>query len=215
MKSSQLFPMIVLSMLIGCASVPREASELSMELGNRISSMEEANITLLNNFFDQKRSEIDSFINNEWAPEFTEEVFLNPTISSIWQTIVNEDNEADRKEFFLRVGLRMQQKINEKRLELIQPVDELENRIERQLRSEYSQMRSINNSITSFLVSASEVGENRNQYMQMIGVSRDRINQILNETDNAVDNLLRGASDAQDKVERGEEFIENIKSINI
>lgn len=215
MKSIQLVVFAGLITFVSCASIPREASELSMELGNRISSMEEANITLLNRFFDQKRSEIDNFIQNEWVPEFTDDIFSNPTITNAWDTIVAENNVADRREFILRLGPRMQQKINEKRIELIQPVDQLEHRIEQQLRSEYAQMRSINNSITSFLVSAAEVEDNRNQYLRMIGVSQGNINQVINQTDTAVSNLLNIANEAQNNVERSEEFIKTIKSINI
>ena len=67
--------------LSGCASIPPEAPELSMELGNRISAIEDAHITLLNRFFDQKRSDVDEFIEEEWVPVFAEEFFSNPAIA--------------------------------------------------------------------------------------------------------------------------------------
>lgn len=65
MRLYRFFSTIFLVTLIGCASIPKEAPELSLELGKQISSMEKANITLLNRFFDQKRSDIDKFIENE------------------------------------------------------------------------------------------------------------------------------------------------------
>jgi uncharacterized protein YceK len=46
-----LFSLSVLITLNGCATIPSEAPELSMELGKRISALEEANINLLYRFF--------------------------------------------------------------------------------------------------------------------------------------------------------------------
>lgn len=48
----------------GCASIPSEAPELSAELGNRISALEEATINLLHEYFEFKRKDVDNFIQN-------------------------------------------------------------------------------------------------------------------------------------------------------
>lgn len=215
MRIYRFFLTIFLVTLIGCASIPKEAPELSLELGKQISSMEKANITLLNRFFDQKRSDIDKFIENEWVPVFTEEIFLNPAFEETLRRVFEENNDDEKSELLLGVATRMQQKINERRTQLINEVDDLEIRIERQLRAEYSQMKSLNNSITSFLVSASEVDENRNRYLEMIGVSDDRISQVIDQTDSTVNNLLGGASAVQSLAERQERFIDQIKSISL
>lgn len=66
MKFKNMGLFVVLAMLIGCASIPSEAPELSAALGQRISAIEDSNITLLKRFFDQKRREVDKFIEKEW-----------------------------------------------------------------------------------------------------------------------------------------------------
>ena len=184
MRLKKLGILVVLLILVGCASIPPEAPELSAELGKRISAIEDSNITLLKRFFDQKRREVDKFIEEEWVPEFAEQFFSNQTISAAWNTIVREDDKQQRLMFLVKTGPKLQKKINEKRLELIQPLDDLERRIEKQIRDEYAQARAINNSITSFLVSSTEVVENRNRYLEMVGVTDDKIGKIIDKTDN-------------------------------
>ncbi|HBG34666.1 MAG TPA: hypothetical protein DDX01_04840, partial [Holosporales bacterium] len=48
--------------LQACVTLPKEAPELSMQLGNRISAIEEAHFTLLHKYFNDKRSKVDEFI---------------------------------------------------------------------------------------------------------------------------------------------------------
>jgi len=199
--------------LTACVSIPSEAPGLSVELGKRISAIEDSNITLLHRFFDQKRKEVDGFIENEWVPEFANNFFSNPKISAIWDEIVRNDDKSERLTFIIKSGPKLQAMINKKRLELIQPLDDLERRIEKGIRDEYSQARAMNNSITSFLFSASEVAENRNRYLEMAGVTDNKIGSLLDKTDDAVSALLKGAEKIQDKEGKGEKYLNKIRSI--
>ncbi|MBB5321902.1 hypothetical protein [Marinobacter oulmenensis] len=212
-KMTMVVSLLAIMTLTACASIPPEAPELSSELGTRISELEKSNITLLNRFFDQKRKDVDEFIENEWVPEFANQVFSNQTIADAWDIIVSENDKKQRLLFLVKVGPRLQSKINEKRLELIQPLDDLERRIEGKIRKEYNQARAMNNSITSFLLSASEVSENRNRYLEMAGVNGESLGEIINKTDNAVSDLLGKADDVSNKVTRAEEFIGKVRDI--
>jgi hypothetical protein len=203
----------IISLLTACVTIPPEAPELSTELGKRISAIESSNITLLNRFFDQKRREVDKFIEDEWIPIFANEFFSNDVISEAWNTIVSENNKKQRLMFLVKTGPKLQTKINEKRLELVQPLDALERRIEKGIREEYSQVKSMNNSITSFLLSAAKVAENRNRYLEMAGVTDKRIGQLIDQTDDAVSDLLRKGKDTKSKVDRADDFIEKLRSI--
>lgn len=199
--------------LSGCASIPPEAPELSQELGKRISAIEDSNIILLNRFFDQKRSEVDKFIENEWVPEFANQFFSNQKISDAWNTIVSENNKKQRLLFLVKTGSKLQAKINEKRIELIKPLDDLQKRIEAKIRAEYINAKAMNNSITSFLFSASEVSENRNRYLEMNGVTDESLGKLINKTDDAVSNLLGQANNIKDKSTRAEGFLKKVREI--
>lgn len=197
----------------GCATIPPEAPNLSSELGNRISALENANMTLLNRYFDQKRIEVDRFIQDVWLPEFANEFFQKPFISDAWNTIVTENDKQQRLTFLLKTGPKLQEMINDKRIELIQPLDELERRIERNIKAEYGQARGINNSITSFLLSASKVSENRDRYLEMMGVSSDKLTTLIDQTDNAVSDLLKTGHKVDDKVNSAKKYLNKIKDI--
>jgi len=199
--------------ILGCASIPPEAPELSVELGNRISAIENSNIMLLKRFFDQKRREVDRFIEDEWVPEFADQFFSNEKISNIWDTIVRENDKKQRLIFLVKTGPKLQEKINEKRLELIQPLDDLERRIEAKIREEYTQARAMNNSITSFLLSTSKVSENRNRYLEMVEVSDENMSKLIDKTEDAVTDLLERSSDGKDKAARAKEFLGKVRKI--
>jgi hypothetical protein len=196
-----------------CTTTPPEAPNLSRELGKRISALENANLTLLNRYFDQKRNDVDRFIQEVWLPRFAEEFFSKPFIAKSWDTIVTENNKQQRLTFLLKTGPKLQQMVNRKRIELIQPLDELEQRIERNIKAEYEQAKSINNSITSFLLSATKVSENRNRYLDMAGITDDKLSGLINKTDVAVADLLKASHKADNKIDSAKKYLKQIKEI--
>lgn len=209
-KTLQVLALILVIMAGGCIKIPPEAPELSAQLGTRLSSIEVSNLILLHRFFDHKRNEIDKFIEEEWVPIFAEEFFSNSTIEAAWETLVSENNKRDRLQFIVEIGPRLQGSINTKRLELIQPLDGLERGIEEKIRSEYAQARAMNNSITSFLLSASKVAETRDRYLEMVGVTDEQIGKLIDQTDDAVSDLLKKTGDAQRATDN---FLGKIRSI--
>ena len=85
-------------------------------------------------FFDQKRAKVDEFISKEWIPTFASNFFDNQTIQETWDEIVSSNSKEDRLKFIIMLGPKLQEQINQKRLELIKPLDELENEIEYKIR---------------------------------------------------------------------------------
>jgi methyl-accepting chemotaxis protein len=171
------------------AKIPPAAPDLSAELGNRISALETAHLNLLRKFFDNKRSRVDEFVMSEWLPTFAEEAFQEEVILRIWDSVVASNDPRDRVEFIRRLGPRIQNRINNKTQELHRPLDELELTMERRLRDDYSRLKGINNSITSFLVSAAEVSEANDRFLAMFGVTEDRMNVVLDGVETAVGRL--------------------------
>ncbi len=189
--------MAILMVVMGCATIPSEAPELSNELGKRISAIETANLNLLHKYFDFKRDQIDKFVEEEWVPLFAKNFFENPTISKAWDTVVRENDANERLKFIIKLGPRLQTKINNKRIELIKPLDDLERSIEQKIRDEYNQARAINNTLTSFLLSASKVAENRNRYLEKVGIKEEEINNYIDKTDRIISDVLGQAKEVQ------------------
>lgn len=205
---------VFLSFLISsCASIPPEATQLSGELGKRISAIEQANINLLHKFFELKRNEIDKFIDEEWTPEFAETIFSKPNTKKAWDTIVKENDSEQRLKFLLFVGPALQKEINNQRQKMVKPLDELERKLERKIRAEYTQARSINNTITSFLASASKVAENRQRYLDMVGVTDESIGKVIDGVGDTVNDLVQKGTDIQNKTKQVEEYLKKLKEL--
>ena len=199
----------------GCASIPPEAPELSAQLGTRISSLESAHVRLLEKFFLEKRRRVDDFVQEVWVPIFAQEFFGDQRIDAVWKEVVQSQDPKDRLKFITLVGPRLQEKINKKRIELIQPLDELEGTIKSKLKSEYDQTRAINNTLTAFLQSASKVEENRKRYLDIIGITDKEVDKFVNETDQAVSELVDAARSIEGRTSTkdAEKYREKIKGI--
>jgi hypothetical protein len=185
------FKFLVLSLFFtSCVVLPKQAPLLSQELGNRISSLEQSHMSLLNSYFDQKREIINEFIEKTWLPEFTANFFSKPEIQKAWTEMIDSKDSQDRIDFMLSVGPQLQIVINEKRQELMKPLNDLEHGLEAAIREEYNTTRSINNTLTSFLVSASKVKENQQRYLDMLKITDDKIGKAIDKTDKVLENLV-------------------------
>ncbi len=205
--------LLLIASLTGCSSVPQEVPELSVELGKRISSIEQANIALLNIFFEQKRQDIDEFIDEVWLPQFAKNFFEEPFIEKQWDRIVESNNKEDRLIFLMKVGPRLQKLINDKRKELIAPLNLLEKDIERKIRTDYLQAKNINNSITNFLLSTSKLAENREKLLTMFGVENNEVVNIVNETDAVIMELINKGKSINGKIDQTQNYLDKLKSI--
>ncbi|MDP1602978.1 MAG: hypothetical protein Q8M03_06895 [Legionella sp.] len=213
MKQKIFSIIFVVMSFTGCASIPPEAPELSAQLGTRISSLETAHVRLLQEFFRDKRLRVDDFLQEVWIPIFAQEFFSDPKVDAMWKQVVQSQDAKDRLNFIALAGPKLQVKINQKRVELIQPLDELEAEIRSKLKAEYDQARAINNSLTAFLQSASKIEENRKRYLDMIGMTNTDIDKFVNQTDQAVSELVVAARSIEDRVQDTERYREKIKSI--
>ena len=140
-------------------------------------------------------------------------VFWESAIANVWDQIVASGNKQDRLKFILKTSPKLQQQINQKRVELIQPLEVLEQRIETKLTADYAQAKAINNSITGFLLSASKVVENRDRYLEMVGVDSDEITQLIDTTDIIVSDLLQKSQNIEGKVAKGENYLRKINEL--
>ena len=203
---------ISLSMM-ACASIPPEAPELSAQLGNRISAIEQANLTLLHRYFDRKKQDVNEFIQNEWVPEFANRFFSQPKIAKMWDEVVASGSKQERLTFILKTSPALQKQITQKRLELIKPIEMLEQHIETKLTADYAQAKAINHSITGFLLSVSKVVENRDRYLELVGISSDETTQFIEKTDNIIADLLQKTKSFEEKTAKGEEYLQKINEL--
>ena len=199
-----LTPKIIQYLIIGlffsitsCVSIPKAAPDLSLELGKQVRSLEVNHKLFVQKFFDEKRKRVDEFIEEEWLPLFARNFFQDSMVWAVYVEITNLPDGEKQEEllnFILNTGPRLQEKLNTKRQEMIQPLDDLQQEIEDQLTLQYNEIQTLNNSLTNFLSSASKVEQNRETYLQALGIKQNTINGFIDKTDIAVNNLLGKAN---------------------
>ena len=196
-----------------CVSIPKQAPELSDELGHQIRLIQDSHFILLDKYFEQKRNEIDAYINEIWVPTFSKNLFELEHIQTAWLHIVNSENDTDRVKFLTLVGPEIQKKINEKRGELVGPLNDLERAVKSKIAAEYNTAYSINNTLSSFLYSASKVTENRSRYLEKIGITDDKIESAIEGTSNIVSHLVKSGVKAEESESKIREYLEKINEI--
>jgi hypothetical protein len=194
----------------GCATIPKQAPMLSEELGTKLGSLEQANLELIHSFFNQKRLVVDQFIDEEWLPLFASNFFREPSMANVWEQIAASGNAEDRLKYLVLVGPKLQAKINEKRQQLIRPLDSLEREIELRMKNEYAMAREMNNTLTSFLYSAAKVQEIQQKYLHKVGLTDEKIGDAIDQTDRIVGALADKAGDSEEEIQA---YLDRARSI--
>jgi hypothetical protein len=179
------------SFLASCATIPREAPELSSEMGNRIAAIETAHLALLHKFFDLKRENLEQFLQEVWIPRLTEKALNDSAVQKVWTQVVNSKDPSDRSQFMLKTTSRLQKEINKKREQLIVPLDAIERQIEQRIEEDYSQVKTMNTSLTNLLLSSSKLSEIQSHYLKKLGISDDKITTVIDNIDNTVDSIVK------------------------
>jgi len=205
--------LVALAFAAGCSKVPQAAPELSVELGRRISAIESSHMALLRQYFDDKRAQVDRFIDEQWIPVFAEETMNDPFMSGLWTQVAASDDPNDRLQFILRLAPKLQREINSQRTSMIAPLDNLEHEIERRLRDEYNQARAINQSLTNLLQSAADITEMRQGYLDMFGVTDTVISSAINTLDNVSGGLIEKADSVDLLKTRTEQYKSEVEEI--
>ncbi len=207
------FYLIIMLTLGGCSSTPPEAPELSTHLGTRISALEMAHLRLLHNFFEEKKNQVDRFIQEDWVPSFAENYFKKPRASAMWNKVVASNDPSDRLKYITLLGPKIITEIYKKRVALITPLEEIEASIQAKIKSEYAQTRAINNTLTAFLYESSKLDQNRKRYLEMMGITDTKIDSFINKTDQIVSDLLTNASSTETRITNINKYLENMKSM--
>ncbi|MBZ9728681.1 hypothetical protein LB467_03195 [Salegentibacter sp. JZCK2] len=213
-KKGQLIAafIFILVLFSSCASIPREAPLLSRELGMQIQELESSHLNLVKLYFNKERSQIKNFIDEQWLPVYAGNFFENENISKVWEQVVESNDKNDRLEFIVRTSPVLQQEVNNKYRELTEPLDRLEAELMLAIQDKYSNLKSINNTLTSYLFSATEVEENRQRYLDIIGVTDQKVNSAINNLEAFTSDLTTKATKVETDVEEFEERFQNYKN---
>ncbi len=215
MKNQCLIAVLGLFMLGACATIPKEVPELSFQLGQQIDRIEAAHLNLLDAYFEDKKEKVDQFMTNIWLPKFATNFLNQPAIQAAWEKAKSTGEQVDILNLILLLGPELQKTINEKRLELINPLDQLQTEIKNQIKSDYNLAKSMNLTLTSYLQSAQTVAANRQDFLSALGISQDKIDSVIDKTDQAlskVDAIGQKVEDAENTFNQAKEALNGVLS---
>lgn len=183
-------------LFFSCASIPKEAPMLSQSLGVEIQQLESSHFQLIEVYFDLKRENARAYLQNVWLPRFAERFFSKPAIKEMWEVVSTTGSEEDRLRFLLVTAPQLQSDIDKQYQFMIGPLDQLEKQLKSSLNEKFNNARSINNTLTSFLVSAAEVDQNRQRYLEMAGITEEKISSAIHDIEVATSSMLSKAEKA-------------------
>ena len=184
------------AVLFSCASIPKEAPILSQNLGSEIQKLESLHFQLVGVYFDLKRENVRSYLQKVWLPKYAGNFFSEPDIKEMWEFVATTGSEKERLMFLLVTAPELQADIDKQYQFMIKPLDQLEEQLKSSLSEKYNNVRSINNALTSFLVSAAEVEQNRQRYLNMVGITDEKMYSVINNIEEATTNMVSTASAA-------------------
>jgi hypothetical protein len=196
--------------LAGCVHIPKEAVQLSSEIGTRIAESKVAHIALVRQYMAEKRERIDEFIFNEWVPVFADQVFKKEAIANAWEEIVKSDDKVARLKFITDLGVRLQQRINAKRKELMQPINEMEQLLLARINEHYDEMMAANATLTAFLDSSSKAKERQQRVLKMLRIE-DSLSKFMTAADRVVEKIIEARNAFKDNRESIERIIDNLR----
>lgn len=182
---------IVLIVLQGCSSVPKESIALSQELEIMIINSKRAHLELLDLNLRIQLERIDHFLQTQYIPSFVGSFVDNSAILEALETLETEEEKRAELHQFIQAALPI---INEKRSEMTHRVMELHTAIRQRIEAHYQEILQVNQALTAHLASASSVVEAREDLRQKLEQSQwtipieqmnDSINELMeNDTSN-------------------------------
>lgn len=199
---------MIFTLHTSCVTIPKEVPELSFQIGQQMDRIQAAHYNLLEAFFQGKRDQVDQFMQKVWLPKFAENFLNQPDIKAAWELARSTNKQIDILNLILLLGPELQAEINSKRLELIQPLNALQVKIKTQIESDYNLAKSMNLTLTSYLQSAQTVAANRDDFLNMMGISQEEVNTAIDQTDAAFAQL----GSIGQKIEDAEATFESTKN---
>ncbi|PML67113.1 hypothetical protein FCV85_05475 [Vibrio sp. F13] len=184
------------TLLSACAAtVPKEVVELSYQMEKDMSQVEEAYVTLVRQHVSMLKKQREDYLYREWVPVMLEDWIQTGQLIEMAQgTVVYDESmggfktvtQPDRLSQLSSItewALAASEEIEAKKRELIQPLEEAEQKLIADIHLSFNLLIQGNQTITAHLNSIREVQDVQNKLLERAGWDglRDNINQQLSE----------------------------------
>ena len=192
----------------GCASVPDEVVELSYLVGQDLEEMHRSYEDLITDRFDDFRERRIEYLETVWIPAFLEDWVESGRLIDtakgevVWSEDENEfvpptpgREERQRLDTIRQWSNAAIAEIEEKRKELIAPLDERESEILDDVRRSFEKIRHANAHVTAHLNSIRKVQEVQSRALERFG-AKDEIEKL----DETIEELSQWAADGLSEI---------------
>ena len=189
----------------GCATVPKESVDLSIELGKMIRSAEKSHLATLDLFISERRQRADEFLRNTWTPRFMDNAVKD---SGVLDTIRAQRTDAQKGAVMKEFSEDAASTIAEQRAAIMDAIDKIGQILRESIRDHYADMLVTNQALTAHIRSVAEVTATQTQLLETIKVDPktllplDKINGVLEK-------LLSHAGEAEEAAA----YVEEVKNI--
>lgn len=202
MKKLKVLLLIFVLTLVGCTSIPKEAPELSIELGKKIKSLEDAHMSLVEEYFSMKKDLLNRFFEDKWMPDLADEFFRSSVLEEKWLHVVKSNDNTVKMQFILEVAPVLVEVINTQKQLLFKPLEDLQRDVEKEIRNGYDESYAINNSLTSYLISAHKVDQTRKSFVENLGLKEKKYNDMIIKINDITESLVKSTENIPEKADK-------------
>ena len=183
-------------LILGCASVPKESVELSYVIGNDLEALHQSYKTLIANYFDSLRREVNSAIDRTFIPAYINDFVITGKLA------VNAKAERnDLVEAWARFAVET---IEKERVSRIAPIDKAEKDLLVSVNDAFDKAVRANATITAHLNSIREVKEVQDDILASLELKdlRDKINNSLEDASEKAKEITVSIDNAAEKLRK-------------
>lgn len=186
----------LLSLVSGCASVPRESVELSYTLGQDLEALHQSHRDLIVRYFDALRSQINSAIDQIFIP-----TYINDFVTSGKLIQHAQNQRADLIEAWARIAVK---RIDRERRERLQPLYESERELLASVNDAFDKAVRANATITAQLSSVVKTQHAQDELLESVKLKdlRGKIHDALADASIKAGKITSDINSANSKIEQ-------------
>ncbi|MBU1701772.1 MAG: hypothetical protein KJ970_15385 [Candidatus Eisenbacteria bacterium] len=198
-----------LQLFTSCATVPKESVELSMAVEQRITEMQKSHETFVKEYFRLSRERIGDFIEYRWGPVFVENFVHDANLLPLLNQST-ASGESDRIQILFEFVMAASEQIENQRKRMIVPLEKLERKTLEELRATYTELNSMQGSLTAFILSVHDIQVEQDRVLRHTGLLEKR-DQIIAETisiNDTILELIETGDDAEEVIARIQQIVD-------
>ncbi len=201
--------LFLLTALSACASVPREAVELSYMLGADLTEVQRSHEALIRLHFDDLRRQTDDFLVNRWQPAYLRHFIEEGGLVEL-ATDPDPNEVLTGVQDWAEVAM---EEIQARRSELLEPLDAQEQELLEATGAAFARMRTANATITAHLGSIRQVEAARDAELARLGLGdlRRQLDEGLAKAAAITEEGIRRTAEAEGIVDEARDTIDAIR----